>query len=511
MTADDAIRLGRYQQTLVPFVRPADVLRTATYVVGSPGMGKSTLLGNLCEQFCAAGDGVLLIDIKGDLARDVAGRTRHPDRAVYVQPGVIRFPDGEGVWTLNPFDGHRDRDGAAGQMAINVLESFERMGRADLGVMANIRQTLSHAIRLALTSAEPTLLDLLLIVVDQGYRQQLIREARHLNHVTARFWRDLDDPKLPARERRGQLNTTRNRLEALLIDRELNLFVGAYRSTLRLREWLDQGKLVLIDLGLPLPRGLGVDIGNVIMAQLVTEAFLRDEASKTRTWRIVVDEFHEFVGENFAQIITEARSYNVFPVVAHQDRSQLDRLPGRTLRGALGHAGVSVLMATSPEDRVAYASLYGRDQADLILGLDRYKAMVTAPGGLSGSRQPEPLVLDDWWSDPVPGQLADLQQAARPHALPKREVVRRNNARYWDRLDAAGAAKAGADRAASTPSPKPPRPPKSTESAQPTAPPRPGAFQPRPSPTAPPGDDPARDGDAAGAGPSPLLDGPPAF
>ncbi|MGI8406000.1 MAG: hypothetical protein ACR2OE_14775 [Thermomicrobiales bacterium] len=257
------IRLGRYQQTLIPFIRPADALRSALYVVGSPGMGKSTLLGNLCEQYCAAGDGVLLLDLKGDLARDIAHRSRHPERIIYVQPGIIRFADGERVWTLNPFAGHRPRPDAMGHIAVNVLESFDRMGRTELSIMANIRQSLAHAIRLALTTPEPTLLDLLLIVVDQSYRQELLRRARALNHVSRRFWSDLDDPKLPARERRGQLNTTRNRLEALLMDRDINLFVGNYESTLKLREWLDEGRMILIDLGLPLPRGIGIDKGGV--------------------------------------------------------------------------------------------------------------------------------------------------------------------------------------------------------------------------------------------------------
>ncbi len=496
------IRLGRYNQTRVPFVRSADALRSAVHVIGSPGMGKSTLLGNLCEQYCGAGDGVLLLDIKGDLARDIASRTRYPDRVIYVQPGVIKTGSGERIWTLNPFEGHRNRDGSASHIAINVLESFERMGRAELGVMANIRQTLSHAIRLAMTTAEPTLLDLLLIVVDQSYRINLVRSAKHLNHVTRRFWMDLDDPKVSARDRRGQLNTTRNRLEALLMDRELNLFVGNYTSSLRLRDWLNQGSMVLIDLGLPLPRGLGVDIGNVIMSQIVTETFMRETQDKPRTWRLVVDEFHEFVGENFATIITEARSYNVFPVVAHQDRSQLERLNSRTLKSAVGHAGVKVLMATSPEDRVAYASLYGRDQADLVLGLDRYKAMISVMDGLAGSRQTEQIVLDDWWGGVIDGQLRHVQQAAHSLTIPKRDVVQRNNQRYWDRLDLSGAGESTGghhDRA---------RKPERKSKAGPSGPRPP---QSRPGPTTPPRDDPSQPERPDGARPASLLDGPPDF
>jgi len=503
--SDGDIRLGRYQQTLIPFIRPADALRSAVYVVGSPGIGKSTLLGNLCEQYCASGDGVLLLDIKGDLARDIAHRTRHPERVVYVQPGVIRFGDGDRVWTLNPFEGHRSRPDAMGHIATNVLDSFDRMGRTELSIMANIRQSLAHAIRLALTTQEPTLLDLLLIVVDQSYRQEALRRARSLNHVSRRFWNDLDDPKLPARERRGQLNTTRNRLEALLMDRDINLFVGTYHSTLTIKEWLDEGKMILVDLGLPLPRGIGtgIDIGNVIMAQMITETFLRDEAHKQRTWRVVVDEFHEFVGDNFATIITEARSYNVFPVVAHQDRSQLDRIPGRTLRSAVGHAGVQVLMASSPEDRVAYASLYGRDQADLVLGLERFRASVSIMDGLAGRRQSEILVLDDWWGEPIPGQLAGLQQAAHAHTLPKREVVTRNNGRYWDRLDAIGARQpSGATDERS-------RQPVNTSSKRPKGPPGPRPPQSPARPATTLRNNPARDPDPDVARPASLLDGPP--
>jgi hypothetical protein len=502
------IRLGRYQQTLVPFVRPVDALRSAVYVVGSPGMGKSTLLGNLCEQYGTAGDGVLLLDIKGDLARDIAGRSQHPENIIYVQPGTIRFADGDRVWTLNPFEGHRSRPDAVGHIATNVLDSFDRMGRTDLAIMANIRQSLAHAIRLALTTSEPTLLDLLLIVVDQSYRQETLRAARALNHVSRRFWSDLDDPKFPARERRSQLNTTRNRLEALLMDREINLFVGNYTSTLRLKEWLDQGKTILVDLGLPLPRGIGIDIGNVIMAQMITEIFLRGEQEKQRTWRLVVDEFHEFVGDNFATIITEARSYNVFPVLAHQDRSQLDRIPGRTLRTAVGHAGVQVLMATSPEDRVAYASLYGRDQADLVLGLERFKASVSIMDGLAGKRQTEILVLDDWWGDVIPGQLATLQQAAHAHTLAKRDIVARNNGRYWDRLDAIGRSPQAEGAHDASPARRNPRKGKPAEKNTParTHSPQSGSGQ-----TPPAGNDPARDSGADGARSASLLDSPPDF
>jgi len=249
----------------------------------------------------------------------------------------------------------------------------------------------------------------------------------------------------------------------------------------------------------------------VIMAQMITETFLRESQHTSRTWRLVVDEFHEFVGENFATIITDARSYNVFPVVAHQDRSQLDRLATRTLKSAVGHAGVKVLMATSPEDRVAYASLYGRDQADLVLGLDRYRAMVSIMDGLVGTRQSEQIVLDDWWGAPIDGQLATLQQSAHSLTLPKREVVQRNNQRYWDRLDAASAGGRAGDQREQPRSNQRRTSRSHAKHPKPHDPPGPGASQPGAGQAPPPGDDSPRPADADGARPASLLDDPPDF
>lgn len=64
---------------------PAEDIRSL-HIIGQPGYGKSTLLGNLAEQFAAAGEGVVLVDIKGDLAQEIASRTAFPDRLIYIDP-----------------------------------------------------------------------------------------------------------------------------------------------------------------------------------------------------------------------------------------------------------------------------------------------------------------------------------------------------------------------------------------------------------------------------------------
>ncbi len=57
------------------------------WVIGSPGRGKSNFLGRFTDACIANGDGVILHDPKGDLARDVAANTRYADRLIYISIG----------------------------------------------------------------------------------------------------------------------------------------------------------------------------------------------------------------------------------------------------------------------------------------------------------------------------------------------------------------------------------------------------------------------------------------
>src|SRR5690606_2705660 len=118
-------------------------------------------------------------------------------------------------------------------------------------------------------------------------------------------------------------------------------------------------------------------LGNMIMAQLLTEIYQRPEANRSRTWRIVVDEFHQFVGNSFATIMTDLRYLNAYLVIAHQDRGQLAKQELAPLRSALGHAGLVTRFNQSLEDRVALAALYGMDAVGDYFELPQFQARMT--------------------------------------------------------------------------------------------------------------------------------------
>lgn len=342
--------LGKRESSRYRFEMSARELESAIYVVGAPNMGKSTLLGNLAEQFAGIPDrGMLVLDIKGDLAHEIASRTKYADRLIYVAPGECSFPDDDRTWALNPFEvDSRDRASVA-RVASAIPSLFERLGLADLSLMVHIRQTLEATTQLALRDSEPTLLSLPLLLYHEPTRERLL--SRHVWPMTQVYWRKEFDPLSPS-ERKRKVGTTASRLTTLLSSPTINALVGTYRSTLRLREFLEAGKLVVCNLGSGLPRDVGITIGNLIMGMLIEATYARPEHGRN-AWSVIVDEFHLFVGNAFAEIITQARSDKLFPVLAHQGQTQLSgeaRHGAGSLQEAVTQAPLRFRLSGGPDD-----------------------------------------------------------------------------------------------------------------------------------------------------------------
>src|SRR5689334_18211457 len=97
------ISLGRYVVPGTPATLPLAVESAdlwSAHVVGVPGFGKSTFLANLALQCAAAGEGVIVLDVKGDLVESILARTEYWDRVVWVEPHTAAARGH--YWSLNP-------------------------------------------------------------------------------------------------------------------------------------------------------------------------------------------------------------------------------------------------------------------------------------------------------------------------------------------------------------------------------------------------------------------------
>jgi hypothetical protein len=130
----------------------------------------------------------------------------------------------------------------------------------------------------------------------------------------------------------------------------LRNIVGQKENTFNLREVMDSGKILIVNLA----KGqIGEDNCALLGAMLVTKIQLAAMGradmpeEKRKSFYLYVDEVHNFFTLSFAGILSEARKYGLSLVLAHQYMDQLDE----QMRAAiLGNVGTLISFRVGAED-----------------------------------------------------------------------------------------------------------------------------------------------------------------
>lgn len=399
------------------------------YVLGVPGMGKSVLLGNLALQLNQLGEGILLIDVKdGQLARDVAERA-DPARLQFVAPGLCNFDGRLHHWGLNVIE-LSNRDRLTLDVVIdNLMSMFERMDRADYSIMTQLRLHLDMAVRLSLYAPEPTLLTVYDVLTVRDFRKFLYTKPL-VNPTVAKHWIRFDDKsQITAFAQSTELRSTLARIEEMITPANLYYMVGQPITTMRIADWLNEGKLVVVDCASGMSNKNSELLGNLVLALAMHATFMRPY-KPTPNWRLICDEFDKLAGNNFADLITKARSYNVFPVMAHQNLDQLkrDRDKAQTLYNAASGVPIVFRLALTDEDRRTVKTLIGETEATAVHELNKYEARLFVRSGIPGlldSSRNATIRLQDWGTHPVPGQYEWAVESQRPFTTAESQLRER--------------------------------------------------------------------------------------
>lgn len=299
---------------------PPKIYQWPMWVVGSSGSGKSWLLANLALRLNRLGEGLLVIDHKdGQLATDLAVRA-DPDALIYLSPGQCYFNGHPHHWGLNILEvPRRDRLGFD-QAHDNTMHMFSRMERANFSFMQQMRLHLDTAIRAVLYLPEPTIAHVLELLTDYDLRQRIIADPRIPPPLRDHFVRF---DKNTAYGKNQNINSSIPRLMEFLTNQTLYFMVTQCHSTIRLSEWLDAGKMVVVGAATNLTDSQSELLGNLLLAHYMNATFTRRVNKSSRTWRVVADEFDQLAGDNFIQLIHKARSFKSLPIMANQELSQL--------------------------------------------------------------------------------------------------------------------------------------------------------------------------------------------
>jgi hypothetical protein len=302
-------------------LKPED-RRIHMHVLGSSGSGKSRFLEWMIRGDLKNRQGFCLIDPHGELYDSVvAYAARYAlDREIV----LLNLSEPDTVVGFNPFRQSKDTDVSV-QVDRRITATMHAWGVAN----ADETPTLARTLRLTYT-----------IMMEQGIG---LPQAEHLLNFAAkdirsflidrlqtplirREWMELHD--LKPKDFRDEILSAKNRLFKLLTSSALRRFMGLSEFSIDLREVMDQGKVLLVNLRQS--KNLSHEAARTFGALLVNEFFESAIQRKTSPGRdpnpyyLYLDEFQNFVSLDIARMLAEVRKFGLFLVLAHQYFEQLD-------------------------------------------------------------------------------------------------------------------------------------------------------------------------------------------
>jgi hypothetical protein len=322
------LRLGHSVKGDIPVTLSLDERRQGTYVIGTTGTGKSTLLKNIMYQDMHQdkNHGLCVLDPHGDLIDDMLGQVPKDriDDVILFDPMEKDRPFG-----LNLLACDRTDEDQVRWVVSTVMGTLQRLFAFSWG--PRLEHVLRHTLMTTLAIPNSTMVELMLMLVDEDYRKEHVGLVEN-DPILKPFWKDF--PR-GYKDRMELTSSTLNKISPFLTDRTMRNIIGQPTNTVNLNEVMDEGKILFInlskgDLGEANSSLLGAVLVNlVLIAALQRRPIPKDER---RPFHLIVDEFQNFATESFDILQSEARKYAVDVTVAHQYRDQLtDSSKGSTL------------------------------------------------------------------------------------------------------------------------------------------------------------------------------------
>jgi hypothetical protein len=311
------------------------------YIIGQTGAGKSGTLELFALSDIFHGQGYAIIDPHGDFAVDnmrfIPG-SRMQD-VVYFNPADTAYPLG-----FNPLEVtdpmHKTN------ISSEVIGVLKRMFGESWG--PRLEYILRYTILALLDRPTTTMLDITRMLTDKKFRKETLVYCT--DTVVLQFW-NVEFASWTDKFQAEAIAPVLNKVGAFTANPVIRNIIGQPKSTFNIREIMDEGKILIVNLSKGL---IGEDNASILGAFLVTKiqlaAMSRSDIPKIedrRPFYLYVDEFQNFATDSFATILSEARKYGLNLTVANQYISQMSD----TVRDAVfGNVGTMICFRVSADD-----------------------------------------------------------------------------------------------------------------------------------------------------------------
>jgi hypothetical protein len=223
------------------------------------------------------------------------------------------------------------------------------------------------------------------LLIEPSYRKQRVEHfRRELPPTVLEFWNIWDQMSDYHRSETRQYFSCR--FDQFANDPAIRNVFGQCHSTVRIRDIMDEGKVLLVRTG----RGQVSPVSAsftmaMLMSRILAAALAREAvpAERRRFFTVYCDEFQRLTSPSTPFLLSEARKFGVALVLANQYAAQLS---AEVLGSLLGNVGTSVCFRLCPDDAARLAPFMEPWTQTELARLPNFTATVSMLAG--GTRPP---------------------------------------------------------------------------------------------------------------------------
>lgn len=351
------------------------------YVIGQTGTGKSSVLQVMIRQDLRNGDGIAIVDPHGSLIEDIIPfiPRERADDVIYFNPGDMERPMG-----LNLLEGDSwEEKELVAMEAMNIM--IKLFGEEIFG--PRIQDYFRNGCLTLMSDPEGgSITDIVRLFTDDEF--QAYKLTHVTNPVVRSFWEN-QMAKTGAREKQEMIPYFAAKFGQFVTNTMMRNIIGQAKSAFNLRDIMDNGKILLINLskgetGEVNSKLLGmIFVSKLQMGALARQKILK-EGKKPRDFFLYIDEFQNYVTDSIEVILSEARKYRLGLAMAHQYLAQLEdkggglNKKGTSMKEAVfGNVGSIMCYKIGAQD----AEYLTKEMAPVfsdqdLINLDKYKAVM---------------------------------------------------------------------------------------------------------------------------------------
>jgi len=345
--------------------------RRHIFMIGKTGVGKTTFFENMIIQDILDGKGVCFIDPLGDAIEYILGRIpkERAEDVVLFDPSDVDRPMG---LNLLEYKDPAEKD----FLIAEWLEIFYKL--FDPNRTGMVGPQFEHWGRNASLTvmAQPeggTLIEIPRLFTDDAFRDKCVASVK--DPVVEAFWKQ-QMAKTADFHKSEMFNYFISKFGRFMTNDIIRNIIGQKRSAFNLREIMDSGKILLINLSKgKIGEMNSYLLGMILVSKIQVAAFSRADTPEDdrKDFYLYVDEFQNFTTDTFKTILSEARKYHLSLNITNQYIAQLSE----PIRDAvIGNAGSLVTYRIGAGDAEFMVKEFPGISVQDMVNLEKYNMYV---------------------------------------------------------------------------------------------------------------------------------------